>query len=94
MIAEMMRPSVLPGCKKTHRLQAARVAGIQNGHPIAEHVTDVEVLAIRHDLDAVRPPANVAVGKVFNPMTNPLRWYRLVFGVDCTRHTGQRRHAQ
>src|SRR5882757_5265987 len=90
----MMGSGVLPGGEKTHRLQAAWIARIQNGHAIAEHVTDIEVVAVRHDLDAVRAPANVAVGQVLDPLTNPLRWYRPVFGVDCTWHTGQRRHAQ
>jgi len=43
---QMMRPGVLPGCKEIHRSHAARVAGIQNGHPVAKHVTDIEVVAI------------------------------------------------
>jgi hypothetical protein len=31
---------------------------------------------------------------VFDPMTDPLWGYRLVFGMECTWQTGQRRHAQ
>ena len=90
----MMRPCILPGCKKAHRLQIARVAGIENGHPIAEHVADIEMLAIGHDLDAVRTPANVAVGNMFDPMTDPLGWDRRVLGAGHIWHPGQRRHAQ
>src|SRR6266446_5618025 len=66
-----LRPGVLPGRKKVHRLQAARIAGIENGHAIAEHVTDIEVVAIGHDLDAVRTPANVAVGHMLDAVTDP-----------------------
>jgi hypothetical protein len=90
----MMGSGVLPGGEKTHRLETARVAGIQNGHAIAEHVTDIEMVAVGHDLDAVRTPANVAVGNMLDPVTNPLRRYRRVLGMGRTRHPGERRHAQ
>src|SRR6266702_2591899 len=46
--------------------------GIENGHPVAEHMTDIEVVAVGHDLDAVRTPAKVAVGNVLDLMANPL----------------------
>jgi hypothetical protein len=57
-------------------------------------VTDIEVVAVGHDLDAVRTPANVAVGKMLDPVTDPLRWYRRIVGLGRTRHPGERRHAQ
>src|SRR5438105_12797979 len=90
----MMRPGVLPGRKKVHRLQAARIAGIENGHAIAEHVTDIEVVAIGHDLDAVWTPANVAVGHMLDAVTDPFRRDRPVLGASRAWYPGQRHYAQ
>jgi hypothetical protein len=58
---QMMRPRVLPGREKIRRSQIAGIAGIQDGDAVAEHVTDIQVIAARHDLNAVRAPANIAV---------------------------------
>src|SRR6266481_4622147 len=90
----MMGPGVLPGREKVHRFQMAGIAGIQDGHAIAEHVTDIEVIAVRHDLDAVRTPTNVAVGNMLDPVTNPFWWNRPVLGAGHIWHPGQRHHAQ
>src|SRR5258708_500389 len=100
----MMGTGVLPGRKKIYRFQIARVAGVQNGHAVAEHVTDIEVIAVQHDLDAVRSPANVAVGNMLDPMTqafrwdalrwDAFRWNRRILGEGRTGHAGQRHYAQ
>jgi hypothetical protein len=33
----------IASCKKAHRLEIARIAGIENGHTVTEHVADIEV---------------------------------------------------
>src|ERR1700730_10537976 len=90
----MMRSRILPGSEEIHRLRTARVAGIENSHPVAEHVADIEVIAVQHDLDAVRPPTDVAVGKMLDPVTYALLRDRRIVGAGRARHSGERRQAQ
>src|SRR6266567_5194873 len=89
-----MRAGVLPGGEEIHRLWVARIAGIQNSHAVAEHVTDIEVLAVGHDLDAVRTPADVAVGDVLDPVAYALRRDRWILGASEAWHPGHPRHSQ
>ena len=89
-----MGAGILPGGEEIHRFRVARIAGIQNGHAVAEHVTDIEMLAVGHDLDRVRTPADVAVGNMLDPVADALRRDRLVLGAGEARHPGHRRHPQ
>src|SRR5205085_8819820 len=90
----MMRARELASRKEVYRLEVTRIAGIQDGYAIAEHVTDIEMLAARHDLDAVRPPADVAVGNVLDSVTDAFRRNRPVLGAGEARHPGDCRHSQ
>jgi len=94
MIADDACGYICPAVKKFTGLRLRGSLASQNGHAIAEHVTDIEVLAVGHDLDAVRTPADVAVGNVLDPVTDPLRRYRLVRGAGDRWNPGQRRHSQ
>ena len=40
------------------------IRSVENRHPVVEHVADIDVTAIDHDLDAVGPAALVAVRHV------------------------------
>src|SRR3954468_20152469 len=82
----MMRARELASRKEVYRFEVARIAGIQDGYAIADNVTAIELFAPRHDLDAVRPPADVAIGNVLDPVTDTFRRNRPVLGAGEARH--------
>src|SRR5437764_908534 len=71
-----MRTRVVATRKKPNPFQPPRVRGIENRHTIAEHVADINVPAVDHDLHAVRVAANIAVREVADTPANALRWNR------------------
>src|SRR5436309_16123956 len=74
-----MRSGVVSAGEKAYRLQPARIRCIEDRHTVAEHVADIEVPAIDHNLHAVGPPTNVAVGNVLDTPANPLRRHGRIF---------------
>src|SRR5215471_6903172 len=88
-----MRARVISTRKEADRLQATRIGRIEYRQTIAEHVADVHVPAIDHNLHTIRAPTNVAVGNVFDTPANPLRRARGIFG--CSRRLREiRRRSQ
>src|SRR6202008_4271795 len=65
--------------EKADRLQPARIRGVEDRHSIAEHVADIKVGAIQHDLHAVWAPADIAVRQMAEPMPDSLRRYLSFF---------------
>ena len=63
-----------PRGEEADRLQPPRIGGVENRHAIAEHVADVDVAAVDHDLHAVGPAALIAVRQVPDPA--PDAWRR------------------
>src|SRR6266853_979919 len=59
-----MRARTGPGGEEADRLQLPRIGGVENRHAIAEHVADVHVAAVDHDLYAVGAAALIAVRQV------------------------------
>ena len=70
---EVMRAGVDSGGEEADRFQLARIGGVENRHAIAEHVADVDMAAVDHDLDAVGATALIAMGQVPNPSPDALR---------------------
>ena len=50
---QMVRTRVVTAGKKPNRLQAPRVRSVQNRQAIAEHVPDIQMTPVQHDLDAI-----------------------------------------
>ena len=95
---QVMRAGVAAAGEEPDRLQAARIAGIEDRQAVAEHVTDVQMTAVHHDLHGVRASAGVAVGDVTNAAADALRRNRCVRGPAClltedqrAGHAGERR---
>ena len=55
---QVMGPGEVSAGEEADGLQFARIRGIQNRDAVAEHVADVKMPAVEHDLNAVRPSAN------------------------------------
>ena len=58
---QMMRARVGAGGPEIHRLQIARIGSVDRRQAVAEHVADIDVAPVEHDLHAVRPPALIAI---------------------------------
>ena len=58
---QVMRASSGPRGEEADRLQPARVLGIENRDAVVEHVADVDVAAVHHDLHTVGAAALIAV---------------------------------
>src|SRR5438874_150787 len=63
---------VSPG-EETDRLHVAGIRRIENRYSVAEHVADVKVPAVEHDLNTVRPSSDIAIGKVAEALPDALR---------------------
>jgi hypothetical protein len=59
---QMMRPGRVSAREKTDRFQVARIRRIQYRDSIAEHVADINMPTVAHDLNAVRPSAKIGIG--------------------------------
>src|SRR5438128_10687308 len=59
--------------KEPNELEPPGIRGIENRQAIAEHVTDIKMAPIQHDLHAVGTAANIAVGQMTDLMPDPLR---------------------
>ena len=53
--------------------QIARISGVEDGEAVREHVADVDMAAMDHDLHGVRAAALVAVGNVADAPADALR---------------------
>ena len=70
---QVVRAGVGARGEEADRLQAARIRGVENRHAIAEHVADVDVPAVDHDLHAVGTAALIAVRHVPDPPADAVR---------------------
>ena len=70
---QVMRAGAAAGGEEADRLQPARIRGVENRHAVAEHVADVDMAAVDHDLHAVGPAALIAVGQVADAAPDALR---------------------
>ena len=70
---QVMRAGEVAAGEEADGLQAARIRGVENRHAVAEHVADVKMAAVDHDLHAVRPAADIAVGQMTEAAPNALR---------------------
>ena len=59
--------------KEPNGLEPPGIRGIENRQAITEHVIDIKMAPIQHDLHAVGTAANIAVGQMTDLMTDPLR---------------------
>ena len=62
-----------PAVKKPTGFSLPRIGGVENRHAVAEHVADIEVAAVDHDLHAVGPAALIAVRDVPDAAADALR---------------------
>src|SRR5438034_11754777 len=69
----MMGARIVTTRKEPNGLEPPGIRGIENRQAIAEHVTDIKMAPIQHDLHAVGTAANIAVGQMTDLMTDPLR---------------------
>ena len=88
---EVMRPCVVAAGEKADRLQPARIRGIQDRHAVTEHVADINMAAVEHNLDAVRTTAKIAVRQMTDAAPNALRRNRSFFRSACLLRKAQRR---
>ena len=92
---QMMRAGVVAAGEKSDGLQPPRIRRIEYRHAVAEHVADIEMTAIDHDLDAVRPSADIAVGNVIDAPADSLHWNRNVHcGTRGLRKISRQRQAE
>ena len=75
---QVVRARVGAGREEADGLEAPRIGGVENRHAVAEHVADVEVLAVEHHLHAVGPAALVAIREVANLPADALGRHRRV----------------
>ena len=54
-------------------MSLARIGRIQNGYAVAEHVADIKMPAVEHDLNTVGPSADIAVGQMTEAVSDALR---------------------
>jgi hypothetical protein len=59
--------------EEADRLQVAWIRRIENRYSVAEHVADIQMPAVEHDLNAVRPSAKIAVGQMTETFPDALR---------------------
>ena len=78
---QMMRARVIAAGKEPDRLQPPWVRRIENRQAIAEHVSNIKMIAVPHDLHTVRATADIAVCQM--PDTAPDS-----FGRNCTSRRG------
>ncbi len=77
---QVMGAGVIAAGEKRDRLETPRVSGIEHRHAVAEHVADVQVTPVHHDLDAVGSAADVAVGEMPDAASDACWWNRHVDG--------------
>src|SRR4029077_14026268 len=70
---EVVCPGRVSAGEEADRLKVAWIGRIENRYSIAEHVADIEMLAVQHHLNAVRPSAKVAVGQMTETFPHALR---------------------
>src|SRR5436190_24023451 len=68
-----MRAGAGARSEEADRLQTARIRGVENRDAIVEHVADVDMTAVHHDLHAVGAAALIAVGYVPDPAADAVR---------------------
>src|ERR1051326_5350902 len=76
----MMRTRVVASGKKPHRFEMPWIRSIKNSHAVAEHMADIKVVPVHHDLHGVGPPANIAVCDMAESVPYTFRRNRNVFG--------------
>ena len=89
---QVVRAREVAAGEEAHGLQPPRVAGVEDREAVAEHVADVEMPPVHHDLHAVGLAAEVAVRQVADAPADALwRHGRLGRGA---RRLQQRRRGQ
>ena len=70
---QVMRARTGARGEEADRLQLTGIRGVENRDAIAEHVADVNMAAVDHDLDAVGAAALIAVRQVPDPAPDARR---------------------
>ena len=70
---QVMRAGVDSRGEEADGLQPARIRGVEDRHAIAEHVADIDMAAVDHDLYAVGAAALIAVRQVPDAAPDALR---------------------
>ena len=89
-----MGTGVVASGKEPDRLETPGVRGIKNSETIAEHVPDIQVAPVRHDLHGVGPAANIAVCDMAETVAYTFRRNRRIFNGSISlgkRENGRRR---
>ena len=68
----MMGPRKVSAREEADRLQIPWIGRIQNRDAVAEHVSDIKMTAIEHDLNAIRPSSDIAVGEMTEALADSL----------------------
>jgi hypothetical protein len=69
----MMGTGKVSASEEAHGPELARIGRIEDRHSVAEHVADIEMPAIKHDLNTIRPSANIAVGQMTQALSDTSR---------------------
>ena len=91
---QVMRAGIVSAGEEADGLELARIRRIQNRHAVAEHVADIKMLAVEHDLNAVRPSADIAVGEMTEALSDALRRNGAILRVRWRGSGRQRRETQ
>ena len=70
---QVMRAGAGAGGEEADRLQTAGIRGVENRDAIVEHVADVDMTAVHHDLYAIGAAALIAVRYVPDPAADAVR---------------------
>src|SRR6266851_5077522 len=68
-----MCPGNVSAGEEADRLQVAWIRRIENRYSVAEHVADIKMPAVEHDLNTIRPSANIAVKQMTEALSGALR---------------------
>src|SRR5258708_4276102 len=85
-----MGPGKVSAREETDRLRLARIRRVKNRDSVAEHVADIKMPAVEHDLNTVRPAPNIAVGQVTKAFFDAFRRDGTFLRSPLTRTPGQR----
>jgi len=69
---EVMRAGEVATGEEAGGLELARVRGIQDGDAVLEHVADIKMTAVEHDLHTVGPAPDIAVRKMTEALADAL----------------------
>src|SRR5438477_1289569 len=68
-----MCPGRVSAGEEAHRLHLAWIRRIEDRDSVAEHVAHIQMLTVEHDLNAVRPSTDIAVGEMSEAFSGAFR---------------------